>query len=406
MKKWLTIICCCYLVACSKNNADNPPYVVPPDTYITHQFKDRLIAAAITTKLGSYFNNADSFLNCKYDVTAYRVTYTTHDYTGAEIKASGLVYIPDIRYYFVPLVSYQHGTAISKGEVPSITGDVDYYVPFMLASETGAIVCAPDYIGLGFSEGTQHYFEPTDEANAVIDLLRSVGTLLNKTFRPLALSKELFLTGYSQGGHATLSAQRMLETTYRYEFNIKASAPMASFFSLEKSSQLNVLKDSIAYPFAAVYPFLLYSLQTTQHVYAGFSSMLKPPYDSLTQILFDGNYTSSYINTLFPEYPYTALQASFVNELKNNPANALMNAVKRYDIINDWIPKTPTRFYHSEGDEIVFYDNSVIAYNTFKQKGGNVSLVDLGHMNHLDGNFAAIQQMRSWFYPLLKITSY
>lgn len=392
-------------ISCTKNDFVDP-YPLPPVTYVSHQYKDKLTATQIINRISAYIPNADSLFQSKYDVSVYRVFYKTHDYENKEIIASGLIYIPELNYYFLPVISYQHGTAIRKSEVSSMTGDLDYYVPFLFACETGAIICETDGIGLGFSEGLQHYFEPTEEANAVVDLLRSVDRLLQKTFRNINLSHELFLMGYSQGGHATLAAQRHLETKYPYEFVLKASAPMAGFFSFEKSTQFNVLKTPGAYPVSGIYPFLLYSINTTQKVYPAFDSIFIPPFDSLVNEVFDGEHDASYINSQFPDTIYNALQPSFINALKNHPSMPFLQAAKKYDIINDWIPKTPTRFYHSEGDEIAFYNNSEIAFQTFKTKGGNVQLHSLGNLNHLDANIAAIQQVRNWFYPLIKITAY
>lgn len=394
-----------FFISCTKGNHANISNT-SPQTYYDHQFKDKLTAQQIVERISAYIPAADTLLHTKYDVTVYRVFYKTHDYQNHELIASGLVYVPELKYFYLPVISYQHGTAIRKSEVPSITGDLEYDVPFMFASESGAIVCEADYIGLGLSEGVHHYFEPTEEANAVIDLMRSVETLFTKTFRPLALSKDLFLAGYSQGGHATLAAQRKIELNFSSEFNLKASAPMASFFSLEKSSQFNVLKDSIFYPVSSAYPYLINSINTTQHVFSDYSSVFIHPYDSLVNILFDGEHDAEFINTQFPNYIYNALQRSFRNEMKSNPDNTFIQAAKKYDVINDWIPKTPTHFYHSENDEIAFYDNSVIAYNTFLQKGGNVQLFSLGHVNHLNGNLLAIEKLREWFYPQIKLLAY
>ena len=36
---------------------------------------------------------------------------------------------------------------------------------------------------------------------------------------------QLFITGYSEGGYTTLSAQKLIEEEHPYEFNITASAP-------------------------------------------------------------------------------------------------------------------------------------------------------------------------------------
>ena len=406
MYRLLFVVLIGIVISCSKEKPTPVVYEPLQPTYVSHRYKDRLTKVQLVARINTFISNADSFIQPKYDVIVYRIFYKTHDYLNNEITASGLVYIPEIERYFLPVVCYQHGTAFQKQEVSSIAADMGYYIPFIMASETGTIVCAADYIGLGFSEGVHHFYHPEEEANAVVDMLGSVQILLNKTYRPLTFNAEVFLMGYSQGGHASLSAQRKLETKYPYQFSIKASAPMASWFALEKSAQLNPLKDSISFPFSSAYAFLINSIQTTQQPYANFKSIFIPPYDSLTAVLFDGTHTIGEVSTKYPDYFYNTLQPSFKYELRNNPNNLFLKAVKKYDVINDWTPKSPTHFFHSKTDEIAFYDNSEIAYNTFLQKGGNVSLIDIGNYSHFEGNIIAIEKVRDWFYPLLKITPY
>lgn len=403
-----SLLFCSFIIflSCSKIDVKNNPNSYLQSTYVSHRFKDKLTTSQLLSRLNAFVSNPDSLVHPKYNVTAYRIFYKTHDYQNKEITASGLVYIPEIKNYTVPVICYQHGTVYEKNEVPSISSDLSYFAPFILASESGAIVCASDYIGLGFSEGIQHFFEPTEEANAVVDMLGSVQNTINKTYHSLTFNSNVFLMGYSQGGHATLTAQRKLETVYPAQFNIKASAPMASFFSFEKSTQLNNMKGSVFTTYPSVYAFLINSVQTTQHIFPSYQTVFITPFDSLTNFLFNGNYTVGVVNALYPNYFYDALQPAFRIDLKNNPNNLFLQAIKKYDVINDWVPKTPTHIYHSESDEIAFYDNSVIAYNTFKQKGGNVSLISLGNVSHLDGNLKAITEVRNWFYTLIEIKPY
>lgn len=407
-KQLLFIVAIILFISCKKEEKPVTPvqYETLGDTYISHRYKDRLTTTQLVARLNSIVPNADSFIHPQYDVIVYRIFYTTHDYQNQEVTASGLVYVPEITNYFVPVVCYQHGTCMQKQEVPSIAADMNYYVPFILAAEKGVVVCAADYIGLGFSDGVHHFYEPTEEANSVTDMLGSVQLLLNKTYHKLTFNDSVFLMGYSQGGHATLAAQRKLETKYLPQFHLIASAPMAGWFSLSNSSQFDVLKDSVNYDFSAAYAFLINSIQTTQHIYPSYASVFIAPYDSLTNRLFDGTNTIGYIGTKYPDYIYNALQPAFINELRYNSTNIFLQSVKKYDVINDWVPKTPTHFYHSERDEIAFYDNSVIAYNTFHQKGGNVELINIGNYSHFEGNIIAIEKVRDWFYPLIHITPY
>lgn len=396
------------LFSCKKTLPENPSIVYETlgNTYVSHRYKDRLTTTQLKDRLNAIYPNADTFIQPLYDVIVYRVFYKTHDFQNNEIIASGLIYIPEIKNYYCPVVCFQHGTAIQKQEVPSISADMNYYVPFIFASETGTIVCAADYIGLGFSEGVHHFYEPSEEANAVVDMLGSVQALINKTVRFITFNNEVFLMGYSQGGHATLAAQRKIESTYFKQFMLKASAPMASWFSFEKSTQLNVLKNNVSYSFSGAYAYLINSLQQTNPFAASYSAIFNPPFDSLTSVLFDGTKSTGYVNTKYPEQISSTLRPDFRNELINNPSANFIQAAKKYDIINEWAPKVETRFYHSITDEIAFYDNSEIAFTTLKNNGGNVSLINLGNYTHFEANIIAIEQVRNWFYPLIKITAY
>lgn len=393
--------------SCKKETtATNTTTAILENTFINYRFKDKLTTAQLVSKLSVVYPNIDSIIQPKYDVTAFRIFYKTHDFQNHEITASGLVYVPEIVNYKCPVICFQHGTAIQKQEVPSISADLNYYVPFIMASETGAIVCAADYIGLGYSDGVHHFYNPEEEANAVVDMLGSVQPLLNKTLRKIFFTSNVFLMGYSLGGHATLAAQRAIETKYAPQLKLIASAPMASWFSLEQSTQLNVLVDSVSFPFSGAYAFLLNSVQSTQHFYPSYSAIFVAPYDSLTNVLFDGTKSMGYINTKYPNVFSMSLQSDFKYDLKNNTPTSFRKKVKELDVLSGWTPHAPTRFYHSHGDEIAFYDNSEIAYTTFYQRGGNVALIDLGNLSHFDANLKAIQEVRNWFYPMIKIVPF
>ena len=77
--------------------------------------------------------------------------------------------------------------------------------------------------------------------------------------------------------------------------------------------------------------------------------------------------------------------------MKHNSTNAFITAIQKIDILEGWTPKAPTHiFYHSILDEVAFYDNSVLAYNTFHQKGGNVQLINLGNYTMREANLKAV----------------
>ena len=75
------IIC----LSCSKIEVKNNSVSFLQSTYVSHRFKDKLTTAQLISKIKTYIPNSDSIVHPKYDVTAYRIFYKTHDYQNKEI---------------------------------------------------------------------------------------------------------------------------------------------------------------------------------------------------------------------------------------------------------------------------------------------------------------------------------
>lgn len=82
----------------------------------------------------------------------------------------------------------------------------------------------PDYLGLGDSPGRHLYCHSKTEATASIDLyvLQKLCQLKNVLY-----NDQLFIFGYSQGGHAAMATTREIQLNHSDEFTITASAPMS-----------------------------------------------------------------------------------------------------------------------------------------------------------------------------------
>ena len=145
----------------------------------------------------------------RYSVVAYRIEYLTSDADGKEVRASGLVSVPQKPAGArSPVLSYQHGTIFRDAEAPS-NNAVASEVAVVLAS-LGYIVLAPDYVGFGASRGTPHpYLLARPAAAATVDFLTAARTWRGQA--QVADNGQLFLTGYSEGGYVTMAAHRALQ---------------------------------------------------------------------------------------------------------------------------------------------------------------------------------------------------
>jgi hypothetical protein len=137
-----------------------------------------------------------------------------------------------------PLLSFQHGTMFGRGDAPSFAAlfrdkGLDGWTAADLFGSMGYVISAPDYLGLGDSSGQHPYCHAHSEAIVSADLLRAVRQAANKI--SIRLNSKLFLTGYSQGGHATMALHKYLEDHLALEFSVTASTPMGGPYDLSTS---------------------------------------------------------------------------------------------------------------------------------------------------------------------------
>ena len=315
-----------------------------------------------------------------YDVSMYKVTYNTIDPFGNESIASGVIAFPENQEQAFPIVSWQHGTEVKRDNVSSNNGFNS--LSFWLAS-TGYIFLEPDYLGLGVSEILHPYCLKEPSAWTTIDLIRAA-----KSFFVLEdgiqFNNDVILFGYSEGGYATMAAHMIIENEELNEFNFLASFPMAGPYSLSES-MVDVMLSFQPYgePFYLPYvlvPYINYYEMGTLEEY------FLPEYASIFEYLFNGNYSASEINSYLPDIPITIMLPEVIEEFTNDLNHPLRLNLEENDLW-DWTPQNDMHMYHGIGDELIPYENSQIAYNTFIDNGSeniNLYLVDETLGGHSD----------------------
>jgi len=180
----------------------------------------------------------------------YEIIYTTSWHDGSTIKASGLCFIADnFSEETLPQLIYHHGTRTLKKTNLHLEGENAISAGF---AADGYLVILPDYIGLGKGDKFHLYQNSESEATACIDMLLAIQELNTKLL--IATNEKLFLTGYSQGGHACLATQKKLETEYANQFTITASSPMSGAYDMTRVQATVMLKP---YPEPVYLPYLL-----------------------------------------------------------------------------------------------------------------------------------------------------
>ena len=198
------------------------PNSIQAQDLISSQYLSNVSKANLESTYGTAFHNG---------VDLYRVLYTTPDVLGVLDTASGLLVVPDDPGFAYPLLVYQHGTINSRWDVPSqLAGGYQLATVF---GGHGYATVAADYVGLGEARGLHPYVHADTEASAAIDFLFAARQFADQNDF-LTLNDQLFVTGYSQGGHAAMAAHRALELDYSSDFTVTAAAPMSGPYSVSQ----------------------------------------------------------------------------------------------------------------------------------------------------------------------------
>lgn len=331
----------------------------------------------------SGFGVTTVLLQPEFALNYYKITYSTRNAqdTGTTI-ATGAIVIPDGISCPLPIMSYQHGTTADRYGVPSYRGGSEYQVGVIGASVSGAVVSMPDYLGLGDSPGLHPYIHSRSEASATIDLLRVVREL--KDTLGYNLNDQLFMFGYSQGGHSTMAAFKEIETNLSNEFTVTACAPMSGPYDVSGVQAQTLIADQ-SYATPGYLPYVVMGNQEAEgNIYNSLSEIFKSPYDTLLPGYFDGTNGMGWINNQLPDTPNVMLDSAFFHDFKNDPNHYGWDLLRNNDLYN-WAPQAPLSMYYCTADEQVFYQNSLVARDSMHALGAtHVTAVNMGNSNHSD----------------------
>lgn len=302
----------------------------------------------------------------------YLVRYTTIDLDGLSVTASAALTLPSGTSRPIPLASYQHATTLVREDVPSRQNEELH--AGLLLSGFGYACVLPDYLGLGDATNRLHpYLHAATEASASLDAIRAA-----KQFcagQGIALNNQLFLLGYSQGGHATLALHRAIEAEHTNEFQITAAAVGAGPYDLSGTMTKELLATQPPRnPFYVAYVLAAY--QSAYGLGETFADILRAPYDQTIPALFDGRQPGSAVSAVLPPRPIEILKPEILAAFTTDPGHPLRLALRDNDLTR-WIPRSPLRLYHCRRDADVPAENSDVAFAAFRALGAtNVARID------------------------------
>lgn len=313
-------------------------------------------------------------------VDFYRVEYMTAHPNGEMVLVSGGIAVPnDVGSCASPIASYQHGTTTVRTQVPSFLNG-EGLLGVMYAG-AGYVVTLPDFIGLGVSELFHLYVHADSQASASLDLIRLASNELQEELG-YTWDEQLFLFGYSQGGHATMALHKMIEEDFPEEFTVTASAPMSGPYDIS-GTQTNMIIADAPFSFSGFLPYVTMAYQAAYgNLYNSLDEIFIEPYATTLPDLFDGTNSIGYISTQLPAIPNQMLRPEVFEAFQNDPNHPLRLALADNDVY-DWAPTAPVTMYYCTEDEQVDYNNSLVALEAMTNNGAtNVSALNGGALDH------------------------
>ncbi|MDM4766276.1 alpha/beta hydrolase [Pelomonas sp. SE-A7] len=281
-------------------------------------------------------------LQPRYAVSSWRIEYRTTDADGVELTASALIALPDKALGAAsPLLLYQHGTIFHDADAPSNHATADE--PALLMASLGYVVLATDYVGYGTSKGVAHPYLLADPvAASVVDALTASRYWLQTQGR--RLNGQLFLTGYSEGGHVTLAAQRALQVAGK-QAGLVATAAGAGPYDVMATLDwaLDHLRDEEPLLAALINPGFL------KHLGSGVRKEVR----------------KQLLKQAIPDDADVVFRTDFIDLFLDDQRDAI---VQRCNVA-DWLPRAPMALFHGREDRTVPFVNAQRAFDAMKARG-------------------------------------
>ncbi len=343
------------LAACGGGGKDDAPAPAPPPPpppvvqglgeLLAAQQQLQVTPQAISAALAQDHSKVPEVAP-RYAVNTYRLSYLTEDGSGALVRASGLVAVPQKGQGVAsPVISYQHATTFQNANAPSLK--IEPAEPPIVLASLGYIVVAADYVGFAESRDRPHpYLQARPTARAVLDMLTAAQTW--RRGAGVADTGQLYLVGYSEGGYATMAAQREIERSGGpLRAQLQAALPAAGPYDLQATldEQLSRVKDERPEIAWLLRPGTLRYLGATVRAEVR-RQLLRALIPGDADVDYDGRFIDLYLADDQP-------------------------GLKEFSSVHwGWTPSAPVYLFHGREDRTVPFAAALSAYDTLRATGG------------------------------------
>ncbi|MFD7664733.1 alpha/beta hydrolase family protein [Streptomyces sp. NPDC059788] len=341
-------------------------------------------------------------------MSAYRLGYRTIAPDGRPTTASGLLVLPHDAPARLPAVVHTHGGMTARDRAPSVNGEGPDHLATALYAAGGRAAVAPDYLGLGKGPGRHPFLHTAATVSATLDMLRAARTAVPRldTARPTppertghtaeqaehtaepagraSLDGQVYVTGYSQGGHAAMGFARALAEGTDPRFRLRGLAPGGGPYDL-LNAEIPAALEGRVNGVAAVLTFSQ-ALTSQNHflsppLYSDPREVFRAPYASYIDGLFNGEHQQEEVIRKLPGTLKELFTHAWYEKLRH-PSGALLDMFRTIDTTCSWAPEVPVTLYTATGDHEVVKENTLSCARQLTARGASVTVVDRGAAGH------------------------
>lgn len=320
--------------------------------------------------------------------SCYSLGYRSHNVQGEERWLSGWVKFPTNGEGGTCKATHQlmncHETICSNGEAPSVMGPYSALLSSVMSDMP--VWMAPDYLGFGKSLGEDHpYVAPDIMAETCVDMMLAVYDMLYDMHGLDMYEAKLptYGAGYSQGGGVILAIQKYVETSpnltaaQREAINYVSTCCGAGPYNTLATISQYLYDNTIAMPVAApllvsgmvaAYPEIFGEYRAEDYFSDAFNNAnilgnmraCEKNIDAMNSLI---NSACGGNGTMW------SMLSDSAKNFNSDLSQRLLWALGESDLTRDWVPQAKIWMYHSSGDDVVPYLNSVSAYNRFLEAG-------------------------------------
>ncbi len=393
-------------VACDNGLDDVEPVISDPDFFVSSE----LITTYTEDKIDGFINLAmllypdqknkleELKTSIETGVKVHKIVYNT-EFGDNELQASGLVCLPMAAGSY-PILSYQNGTNTLHSAAPTKDPDNQLFQILEMMGSTGFIIALPDYLGFGESEDMFHpYLHKESTVQSVLDMLRAVEEMVEAE-ESIEFNNNIYLSGYSQGGWATMAVHEAIQKQYSGEFKLKASACGAGPYNLNTINEYVLGRTQYPQPY-----FLAYIFNTYQNIglSTAIGDVFQQPYADRIPTIFDGTKNGSAINSQLTETVSDLFTADYLNSWSSDNKFKPVSDMLEENSISAFNTSTPILLTHGTADNYVPPIVSDELYDDFINLGMSNNLIEyieLDGMNHSDGIIPSGLASITWFIQL------